>query len=533
MLSLQSNIIWKPCLKLQENNIIINWKFKQHFFSIYLLLFVLYNTIYANSSSSEIEPIEIILNENISISNAEFSGLDWCGDDLILLPQYPYRFDSEYNGCLFSISKSTLTEYLKSKDNSPIFHRKIELDSKGIEKQIKGFQGYEAIVFNGSDVYLAIEAENSVIMSAYIIKGHINQINKKIILNPSSLKEIPLPVNLVNMAIETLLIEDDKVFAIYEANGKNVNKNPKVVSFDLDLQNYDLLEFPNTEYRITDASRNIYNNFWVINYLYEGEKKLLNPAIDYYSVGSSNPTNIQSVERLVQYKFEEGAINLEDNLPIQIKQQEDGKSRNWEGLVKFDSLGFLMITDKFPKTILAYLPYSLGNDDLFMFEETGKFGYKNALEIEIVKPVFHFAQEFSKYGIAAVVDDSGWVYITKQGRKTIRPHVVDNGPDYFSYGLARIKSNNKFGYFDEKGNVKIKPNFDYARPFADSMAAVCLGCQFVRNGEHDEVIGGKWGFINIKGDLLIPFKYDNVSDFKDGKAKVEKNGNFTYINRKN
>lgn len=335
------------------------------------------------------------------------------------------------------------------------------------------------------------------------------------------------------MAIETLLIENDKVFAIYEANGKNVNINPKVVSFDLDLQNYELLEFPNTEYRITDATRNIDDNFWAINYLYEGEIKLLNPAIEYYSVGTPNPTNIQSVERLVQFKFEDGAINLEDNLPIQIKQQEDGKSRNWEGLVKFDSLGFLMITDKFPKTILAYLPYSLGNNDLFMFEEKGKFGYKNALEIEIVIPVFHFAQEFSKYGIAAVVDDSGWVYITKQGRKIIRPHVVDNGPDYFSYELARIKSNNKFGYFDEKGNVKIIPNFDYARPFADSMAAVCQGCQFVRNGEHDEVIGGKWGFINIKGDLIIPFKYDNVSDFKNGKAKVEINGNITYINRKN
>lgn len=119
---------------------------------------------------------------------AEYSGLDWCGDDLILLPQYPYRFDSEYNGFLFSISKSTITEYLKSKDNSPIFHRKIELDSKGIEKQIKGFQGYEAIVFNDSDIYLAIEAEIAGKMFAYIVKGAIDSKKEKITLFQNSLK---------------------------------------------------------------------------------------------------------------------------------------------------------------------------------------------------------------------------------------------------------------------------------------------------------------------------------------------------------
>jgi len=530
--NLQSNIIWKPCLKLPENNIIINWKFKQHFFSIYLLLFVLYNTIYANSSSSEIEPIEIILNENISTKNAEFSGMDWCGDELILLPQYPDRFESDFNGCLISISKHDITKYLKSKKKNPIVHKKIQLYSGGIEARINGFEGYEAVVFNGHDVYFALEAEIPGQMFAYIVKGKIDSNKSKIILHPNSLKEIPLTVDLENMAIETLIIVNNRVLAIYEANGKNVNEQPQIVSFDLDLNNYELVSFNNIEYRITDATRFYDNEFWVINYLFKGEKKLLNPAKDYLSLNQTNNENVQTVERLVQFQIENGEINLSTELPIQIKLSDDGKSRNWEGIVKYDSLGFLIITDKFPKTLLAYIPYSLGKNDLFIFEEKGKFGFKNSLDASIIKPQYDFAQEFSNFGIAAVVDDSGWVYINKQGNNIIRPFLFDNGPDYFSQGLARYKSNNKFGYFNEGGIVVIKPQFDYARAFSDSMAAVCQDCKYVMNGDHKELIGGKWGFINLKGDLTIPYMYDYVSDFEYGKARVEKKGKSTYINRK-
>lgn len=40
--------------------------------------------------------------------------------------------------------------------------------------------------------------------------------------------------------------------------------------------------------------------------------------------------------------------------PIQL-QLIDGVSRNWEGLVRLDERGFLLITDEFPETILAFV----------------------------------------------------------------------------------------------------------------------------------------------------------------------------------
>ncbi|MCK5032971.1 MAG: WG repeat-containing protein [Calditrichia bacterium] len=461
--------------------------------------------------------------------------MDWYENKLILLPQYPDRFPSKYNGCLFSISKSAIENYLKKIDDKPLIPVKIALDSRGIEDQIDGFQGYEAIVFNNNNVYLSVEAEISGQMFAYIIKGEIDSNSNKINLQPKSLKEIHPPVNLENMAFETLLIVNDRVIAIYEANGKNVNLHPTAVSFDLELQEFDLLTFPNIEYRITDVTRIDNNNcFWGINYLYEGDADLLNPAIDKMSVkygkGLSHSEN-KAVERIVKFNINNNRIVVENEAPVQIKLSVDGNSRNWEGVVKYDSLGFLVITDKFPRTILAYIPHPLGVNDLFVFESLGKYGFKNKLDVEIIAPKFNFAQDFSKHGIAAVVEDSGWVYINKKGEKIIRPHVVDNGPDYFSFGLARFELKNKFGFFDEKGDVVIKSKFDYARPFADRKAAVCKDCQFKENGEHLEIINGKWGFINLKGKLIIPYIYDEVGDFENGYADVKENGKSVIIKR--
>jgi hypothetical protein len=489
-------------------------------------LLLCFNTfLLLGSDVFEKEIIPINLNKDIAVSEAEFSGMDWFKDKLILLPQYPDRFPSKFDGCLFSISKSEIENYLYKKHDNPLKPVKIELDSKGIEKQIKGFQGYEAIAFKNNIIYLTIEAENSGQMFAYILKGEIDSTAVKITLTPNSLKEIPLPVNLENMAIETLLIVNDKVVTIYEANGKNVNSHPFACSFDLELQTFDLLHFPNIEYRITDATRiDDDYSFWGINYLYKGDYELLNPALDIISEKYGKRSQNQVVERIIKFMTTDNQIKLKDEAPIQIKLSEDSESRNWEGIVKYDSLGFLMITDKFPKTILAYIPYSLGINDLFVFEKAGKFGFHNSLEIEIINPQYIFAQEFLKFGIAAVVDDSGWVYINKYGKKIIRPHVVDNGPDYFSYGLARFKLNNMFGYFNEQGIVSIKPQFDFARPFADSLAAVCYGCQLIKKEEVTEINCGKWGFIDLKGELIIPFIYNSVEDFKNGNARVKQNG---------
>ena len=44
---------------------------------------------------------------------------------------------------------------------------------------------------------------------------------------------------------------------------------------------------------------------------------------------------------------------------------------------------------------------------------------------------------------------------------------------------------------------------------------------------------GKWGFINQKGEQIIPFLYDDASYFTEGLALVKKGDKYGYINDKN
>jgi hypothetical protein len=49
-----------------------------------------------------------------------------------------------------------------------------------------------------------------------------------------------------------------------------------------------------------------------------------------------------------------------------------------------------------------------------------------------------------------------------------------------------------------------------------------------------DIVSGKWGFIDIRLKLVIPFKYDEVEDFNAfGHANVKLNGNWGLINKKN
>ena len=74
------------------------------------------------------------------------------------------------------------------------------------------------------------------------------------------------------------------------------------------------------------------------------------------------------------------------------------------------------------------------------------------------------AYDFTDGGIAAVLDKSGWYYISRTGEFVIRPKIYDNGPDYFSDGLARYVEDDKYGFFDMSGEIIIEAQFEFAFP---------------------------------------------------------------------
>jgi hypothetical protein len=82
--------------------------------------------------------------------------------------------------------------------------------------------------------------------------------------------------------------------------------------------------------------------------------------------------------------------------------------------------------------------------------------------------------------------------------------MYDNGPDYFQEGMARYREKDKLGFIDEKGEVVILAQFEWAFPFKDGIAEVCEGFTWVSDGEYSWPVGGRWGAIDKAGSVVIP-----------------------------
>jgi hypothetical protein len=117
-----------------------------------------------------------------------------------------------------------------------------------------------------------------------------------------------------------------------------------------------------------------------------------------------------------------------------------------------------------------------GHHDRYLFqdEKTELSGYKNKAGAIVIKARFREAYPFGPGGIAAVSEPKvGLGYIDPTGKMIAKAHAMDNGPDYFQDGLARIiGKNKKIGYIDSTGKIVIPPQFDEAMPFCDGEADV-------------------------------------------------------------
>jgi hypothetical protein len=309
---------------------------------------------YQNIFSQEVFPVEIPLNGEAKDRDLEFSGLTWYKDNLILLPQYVKKEDPG----LYSISKKDLIKWVDSNQGKAIKPNKIKLELSDIREKIEGFQGFEAITFIGNNAYMIIESKNNDIMKSFLIKGKLNFKKMKIVIDSKTIKEIPLPVNIKNMGFESILKYKYDLMVFYEANGKNINNKPLALTYNSSLKPKNSIPFPNIEYRLTDVTEvDSKNNFWVLNYYWPGEKDRLNPGKDLIikDVGEGiTHKKYEHVERLVEFKIKRDKLIRTSTKPIQLALEE--KSRNWEGLVRFEDKGFLMIVDEHPRTLLAFIP---------------------------------------------------------------------------------------------------------------------------------------------------------------------------------
>lgn len=130
-------------------------------------------------------------------------------------------------------------------------------------------------------------------------------------------------------------------------------------------------------------------------------------------------------------------------------------------------------------------------------------------------------------GLAVVEDDNDILYLIDSAGTVINClgediYVDDEVSMHDSRLLFRSRSEQKYGYFDEAGNVVIPPSFPWARPFSEKAAAV-------------EMENGNLGYIDTNGRLFLQTQTDinsvrseidmipgaSTCDFSEGIAKVD------------
>jgi hypothetical protein len=308
----------------------------------------------ATHAADSEQPVKLIpLAGAVADASAELSGTAWHGDSLILLPQYPERF-GEGDGMLFALPKQDILNNLDGKSTEPLTPTEITLVASGLKESIPNFQGYEAIGFHGDQVFMTIEAGDGTDMRGYLVSGVLS--GNEIKLDTAKVVEIPLPIASENHTDEAMIVTEDQILTFYELNGAGLVAKPEAQVFDFELNPQPGISFPQIEYRVTDAALDSDGQVWVINYFYPGDTDMLpkvDPLAQTYGEGATH-AQYDHVERLVKLSYSNSGITLTDAAPIQISLEKDN-ARNWEGLVLLDQRGFLMVTDKFPGTLLGFV----------------------------------------------------------------------------------------------------------------------------------------------------------------------------------
>jgi hypothetical protein len=175
-----------------------------------------------------------------------------------------------------------------------------------------------------------------------------------------------------------------------------------------------------------------------------------------------------------------------------------------------------------------------------------RFGYIGTDGHVAIQPKYFRAGPF-KEGFAWVMTRKPWTpfgtgeygfvarlgqgtFIDHSGREVRRPFPIA-GISNFSEGLAAVRPgkvsegySGKVGYLNGDGKWSIKPQFDEAHDFSEGLAAVNQGAK-----GH---MGGKWGYIDKDGTLVIPARYGYAGQFKNERACVEEAEHWKLIGTK-
>ncbi len=111
-------------------------------------------------------------------------------------------------------------------------------------------------------------------------------------------------------------------------------------------------------------------------------------------------------------------------------------------------------------------------------------------------------ERFQKLLVAPIRLFDGFAYVDRDGAIPIRGvMMLDNRTGPFLDGLVRFKRGGKIGFANAKGEVVIPPRYDGALSFERGYAKVCVGCTEEKMDEYHYYAGGDWSCFDTHGKI--------------------------------
>jgi hypothetical protein len=243
---------------------------------------------------------------------------------------------------------------------------------------------------------------------------------------------------------------------------------------------------------------------------------------------SASAQKLTSFEKKGKYGFkdETGKVVIEAKYKFVKQFSEDLAAVQFK-----DKWGYIDKTgaEVIPFNFVDASPFSEGKARV-QYSVIERFGYIDNKGLEVLPFEFGAPGDFHNGFTteAALVDFVLKLgFINDKGVMVVQPTY-----DQVTYekGLWKVKLDDKYGYLDSVLNLVVPIEYNVSYGFTNGYAAVNIGGAF---NQYYTVEGGKWGFIDKSGKVIVPVQYDKVESFNAaGIAKVTLNGEEFTINTK-
>lgn len=200
-----------------------------------------------------------------------------------------------------------------------------------------------------------------------------------------------------------------------------------------------------------------------------------------------------------------GYINFKGKAIIPLKYNQIGDFE--DGIVKAYKDNCWGCLDEHDETLIS--SEMLLSNGLFKGEKWGKWGVYSDEEHVLIPFEYDYIDDF----------ENGKIFVTKNG---IPGYLDENGevlsmsPYKLSNGYVRKEKLGKYGVCAPDGNIVIPFEYDGIEDFVNGRIKVCK-----KSEQHEQTL---WGILNDKGEVIIPCEYDQLGSFENGKIIAAKLG---------